>query len=126
MLEKFVKNCLFSVMPITPVMTPSMGGFLSPQPLYSMPEICQISPSFNSLESKELLNKITGYGLKIDYRFTRSPHLISAAMTNIQLIFHNGSSSTITNIRVGNKVCTLVATNMSELETCNIVNQILF
>ncbi|XP_046400487.1 AP-3 complex subunit beta-1 [Ischnura elegans] len=92
---------------ITPVMTPSLGGFLTPLcPPTSQTMISTIqvaSPSFIPLAQNELLNKISGHGLHVTYRFTRSPHLFSPLMASVELIFTNVSSDGLEDIKVGQK-----------------------
>nr|XP_018900756.1 PREDICTED: AP-3 complex subunit beta-2 isoform X1 [Bemisia tabaci] len=95
----------------TPVMTPSLGGFLtpvsasvsSPAPLFS----AQVtSSSHSSGKSFELLNKINGgkNQLSISGRFTRSPNPFSPTMVSIELTFTNHESSeALTNIHIGAK-----------------------
>ncbi|XP_014213137.1 AP-3 complex subunit beta-1 [Copidosoma floridanum] len=98
---------LDDVVPMTPIMTPSLGGFLTPivpTPALAMSDgISEVSPSFIPIKKFELFNKVSGRGLKMEYRFTRSQHLISSAMVNIELTFSNEGTETIQNIRVGNK-----------------------
>ncbi|KAJ8668815.1 hypothetical protein QAD02_000074 [Eretmocerus hayati] len=97
---------LDDVTPVTPVMTPSMGGFLTPiVPTSSLISdgIKEVPPSFIPSKKYELLNKVSGRGLRVEYRFTRSQHLISPAMVNIELTFTNESNDPITDIQVGKK-----------------------
>lgn len=93
----------------TPLMTPSLGGFLTP--LTAVPtaqntllnSIQLVSPMYIPIKSTELLNKITGGGLSVSARFTRAPHLYSPSMATLQLVFTNHSNSPMTDIRVGSK-----------------------
>lgn len=85
--------------PAGPVMTPSMGGFLTPMP--SSDSIELVGPSYIPSDYTELLNKINGFGLGITYRFTRAPHLYSAYMVSIELLFTNHGSMPIKNIKIG-------------------------
>lgn len=99
--------------PSGPVMTPSLGGFLSPLAANSVPMVGAgaasatskyelVGPSF--IPSKqELLNKINGHGLQVNYRFTRGPHLYSAKMVSIELTLKNESQKELENIRISNK-----------------------
>nr|CAD7200958.1 unnamed protein product [Timema douglasi] len=89
---------------ITPVMTPSLGGLLTPltSPVVSM-SIQPTSASYIPLVSTELVNKMAGGGLSVSSRFTRSPHLFSPAMVSIELTFTNSGADDITDIRVGSK-----------------------
>lgn len=64
------------------------------------------SPSFIPMKTTELLNKISGRGLHVLSRFTRSPHLFSPAMVSIELTFTNLSSEELMDIRISQKVGT--------------------
>lgn len=95
---------------MTPILTPSLGGFLSPTTsAYSSVSdsegIKEVSASFIPVKKHELLNRVSGCGLKMEYRFTRSQHLMNPTMVNIELIFTNESSEAIKDIKIGNKVC---------------------
>lgn len=88
------------------VMTPSLGGFLTP--VASGPggfsnRIELVGPSFIALDKMELLNKVNGYGLGITYKYTRAPHLFSANMVSIELSFTNHGNIELTDIQVGSK-----------------------
>lgn len=103
---------LDDISPSGPVMTPSLGGFLSPLVPGNMPisratagtggKYDLVGPSFTP-STQELLNKITGHGLQINYRFTRGPHLFSAKMVSIELTLRNESHHDLENIRITNK-----------------------
>jgi len=54
-------------------------------------------------KSYELLNRLTGEGLSIEYKFTRAPCIFSSTMVGVELIFRNSSSSAINKISVGTK-----------------------
>lgn len=60
-----------------------------------------VGPSFIEYKYKELLNKVSGHGLTVSYRFSRSPHLFSSSMASIELVFVNQSDDEITEIQVG-------------------------
>jgi AP-3 complex subunit beta len=91
-----------------PVMTPSLGGFLTPSttinvnPSPSPLEV--IPPAYTNTKPLELINKINGKGLSATYRFTRTPHILSPSMANINLVFTNNTNDDICDIRVGKKV----------------------
>lgn len=89
---------------MTPVMTPSLGGFLSPINSTVTDNVREVSTSYVPLKKSILLNSITGHGLKIEYRFTRSQHLVSSNLVNIELTFSNESNDVIKEIEIGNKV----------------------
>lgn len=93
------------------VITPSLGGFLTPishksHPAsnYSVPSIQLVTPIFRPMESIELLNKINGRGIEITYKYNRNPHLFSPSMVNIGLTFTNTSHDEIHDVRMGQKV----------------------
>lgn len=95
---------------VAPVMTPSLGGFLTPinnvNPINVTTSTIQvIPPVFYPVKEIELLDRISGRGLNITYRYTRNPHLFSPNMVNINLSFKNTLSEDITDIRMGKKVC---------------------
>ncbi|XP_061391616.1 LOW QUALITY PROTEIN: AP-3 complex subunit beta-2 [Musca vetustissima] len=124
---------LDDIPPIGPVMTPSLGGFLTPgvkifflilviqilitcrlgTPMTSLQttllpqnaanRLELVGPSYIAYNHKELLNKLSGHGLQVSYRYTRSPHLYSSSMVSIELQFVNQSSEEICNIQMGQK-----------------------
>lgn len=89
---------------MTPVMTPSLGGFLTPINPTVTDNVREVSTSYVPLKKTSLLNSITGHGLKIEYRFTRSQHLVSSSLVSIELTFLNESNNVIKDIQTGNKV----------------------
>nr|XP_014087131.2 AP-3 complex subunit beta-2 [Bactrocera oleae] len=101
---------LDDIPPVGPVMTPSLGGFLTPGtpqggavgllPVSAANRIELVGPSHIEFKHRELLNKLSGHGLQVSYRFTRSPHLYSAAMVSIELQFVNLTNDEITNIHL--------------------------
>uniref|UniRef100_A0A182NFN2 AP-3 complex subunit beta n=1 Tax=Anopheles dirus TaxID=7168 RepID=A0A182NFN2_9DIPT len=99
---------LDDIPPIGPVMTPSLGGFLTPMTPSSGPGADQgvagielVGPSFISTKKRELLNKVNGFGLGIEYRFARSPHLYSSRMVSVELTFTNHANIELTDIEMG-------------------------
>ncbi|XP_063708004.1 AP-3 complex subunit beta-2 [Culicoides brevitarsis] len=86
-----------------PLMTPSLGGFLSPMtPATNLGDSIElIGPSYIPNTYAELLNKINGFGLSVTYRYTRGPHLFSAYMVSIELLFTNHGSLTLRDIKCG-------------------------
>lgn len=108
---------LDDISPAGPIMTPSLGGFLTPMQSTSPFVVNKaaaaavaanyqhdlVGPSFIPFVNNELMNKVNGYGLGVTYRFTRSPHLVSAAMVSIELQFTNHSSADLENIQIGQK-----------------------
>ncbi len=93
--------------PMGPIMTPSLGGFLTPMtpgiPGPALNKIDLVGPSFIPSKYFELLNKVNGYGLGLTYKFTRSPHLYSSNLVAIELQFINHSSVELTDIQIGQK-----------------------
>lgn len=99
---------LGDISPAGPIMTPSLGGFLTPMTQNistAMPSnrIELVGPNHIPLNSTELINKVNGYGLSVTYRFTRAPHLFSATMVSIELLFTNHSNDAMENIKIGDK-----------------------
>ncbi|CAH2003536.1 unnamed protein product [Acanthoscelides obtectus] len=87
-----------------PVLTPSLGGFFTPSGGGDKSyDIQVVQPTFTHTKPIELLNRISGRGMSVTYRFTRSPHLYSPSMTNINLSFTNHTEEEITDIRLGKK-----------------------
>jgi ferritin-like metal-binding protein YciE len=52
----------------------------------------------------EMLNKLNGNGLQIQYAFKRQLHSTSNKITNIELIFNNLTNSDIDSVKLVNKV----------------------
>lgn len=105
---------LDDISPVGPVMTPSMGGFLTPTinqgftpGLGLQQRIDLVGPTFIPLNFLELINKNSGNGLSVRYRFTRAPHLFSASMVSIELAITNGLEHDLNDVKldvpVGNK-----------------------
>lgn len=93
-----------------PVMTPSLGGFLSPMVVPTGASAVGATSSKYDLVGpssipppQELLNKINGHGLQVNYRFTRGPHLYSAKMVSIELTLRNESQTELENVRIVQK-----------------------
>ena len=88
----------------TPILTPSLGGFLSPTSTTTPSTSVNIGqPMFVSTIPMELLNKVTTGGVAVNYRFTRHPHLYAPRMVGIELTFSNLSSEEIQIIKLGSK-----------------------
>ncbi|KAK0178208.1 hypothetical protein PV328_002181 [Microctonus aethiopoides] len=94
---------LDDVIPMTPIMTPSLGGFLTPINPTIINGVMEVSSAFTPIRKVELINKISGRGMRVESRFTRCQHLISSTLVSVELTFFNGGNSTITNIHIGNK-----------------------
>ncbi|BES88073.1 AP-3 complex subunit [Nesidiocoris tenuis] len=84
---------LDDVGPALPVMTPSLGGFLSPlTPVISgapVNSIQPVGPSYVPLKYNEIVSRIVGRGMSVNARFTRQAHLFSPKMLKIELKFTN-------------------------------------
>lgn len=52
---------------------------------------------------QELLNRITGDGLNVQYRFTRTLSAFSPKFTSVELLFNNTLSKNLENIRIKDK-----------------------
>ncbi|WAR10496.1 AP3B2-like protein [Mya arenaria] len=63
----------------------------------------QFTPQITG-KSYELLNKLTGNGLSITYRFTRTISIFSPKMVSIELAFTNSSDNTLSGIKIGQKL----------------------
>jgi AP-3 complex subunit beta len=93
----------------TPMMTPSLGGFLTPSEpskattVTSGSGILEASPAFVQTKSTELLSKMVTGGLQVQYRYTRSSHLYSPALTNIELTLTNSGDAELADIMIGAK-----------------------
>lgn len=104
---------LDDIAPICPIMTPSLGGFLSPSTMSVAASNASsrfelVGPSLIPFTKHELLNKINGHGLQIYYRFTRAPHLYSAKMVSIELTLKNDSTSDMESIHISDKSASTV------------------
>jgi len=79
-----------------------MAGQAAPlQPQHARNRVELVGPSHIEFKHKELLNKVSGHGLQLGYRFTRSPHLYSSSMCSIELQFQNRGEKEITAIHLG-------------------------
>lgn len=70
----------------------------------NMREIKSIYPRFTPDKSMELLNRIDGKGLSIDYSFTRLDHINGLRFLSISLTFKNHLNEHIENIQMGKRV----------------------
>lgn len=103
---------LDEIAPTGNLMTPSMGGFLTPMtPSAALSQISNkielVGPSYVSMKNLELLNKVNGYGLGITYKYTRSPHLFSSNMVSIELQFTNHGNIELNDIQCVSKNLTV-------------------
>ncbi|KAJ8923706.1 hypothetical protein NQ315_010287 [Exocentrus adspersus] len=80
------------------------GGFFTPTTPVEAPLTIQtVQPVFINTKPVELLNRLNGRGLAATFRFTRSPHLYSPSMANINIMFINSTNEDINDIRLGRK-----------------------
>uniref|UniRef100_A0A914WCZ3 AP-3 complex subunit beta n=1 Tax=Plectus sambesii TaxID=2011161 RepID=A0A914WCZ3_9BILA len=91
-----------------PTLLPSAAGSVSSAPkaptLSKSYEVIHTAPAqFVPKRSSELLNKVAGQGLSVDYRFTRSPSLFSNKMCAIELRFENHSAIPFESIKLVDK-----------------------
>lgn len=82
-------------------MTPSMNDYLN-HVLESPIRVVQ--PVSTNGKSIELLNRINGNGLAVDYRFTRTSNLYSPKMVNLNVTFRNTTNESIDDIKFIKKV----------------------
>lgn len=94
----------------TPVLTPSLGGLLTPTvPQADAPSpppgssVKRASPAFVPTATAEVLNRLSGNGLSVHVRFTRSVHLYSPSMTSLELTFRNNGAEELRDVCVGSK-----------------------
>lgn len=87
---------------MTPVLTPSLGGFLTPigTPVTPPQTVQPASASYIPVHSTEILNRVSGGGLSVSARFTRAPHLYSPSMATIELQMVNKGSVEISEVQV--------------------------
>jgi len=90
----------------TPILTPSLGGFLTPATdlqATTSPSPSLGQPMFVTTTSTELLNKLVTGGIQVDYRFTRHPHIYAPGMVSIELTFSNLSSEEVGEVKLGSR-----------------------
>ncbi|XP_047029257.1 AP-3 complex subunit beta-2 isoform X1 [Helicoverpa zea] len=95
-----------------PTMTPTCGGFLSPQSVAptqgigDADSITPVGPSHTNSTPTEVLGRVRWAGTALALRWARAPHLYSHTMCAIDLIFTNHSANEVTNIRLHKKTLT--------------------
>ncbi|XP_055539020.1 AP-3 complex subunit beta-1 [Wyeomyia smithii] len=95
---------LDDIPPVGPIMTPSLGGISTAETTFdSYEDRDMVGSNFISAKFIELLNKVNGFGLRITYRFIRTPHYFSTKMVSVELIITNHGNMEITDIHVGKK-----------------------
>ncbi|XP_060804461.1 AP-3 complex subunit beta-2 [Amyelois transitella] len=93
-----------------PTMTPTCGGFLSPQnaavPNMGDDAIIPVGPALPNPRRTELISRVCSGGLAAEYRWARAPHLYSPKMCAIEITFTNHWQKDVTNIRINKKTLT--------------------
>ncbi|XP_064413648.1 AP-3 complex subunit beta-1 isoform X1 [Latimeria chalumnae] len=69
----------------------------------SSPAIDVTNPVFVPMQSHELLHRMSGKGLGVQYHFPRQPCIYSAKMVSVQLTFTNTSDVKLEDIHIGEK-----------------------
>ncbi|XP_058854478.1 AP-3 complex subunit beta-2-like isoform X6 [Acipenser ruthenus] len=59
-----------------------------------------ISPSFSSVKTYELLHRITGEGLAVEYCFSRQPYSLDPHMVAVQIQFSNNTDTEAKSLRI--------------------------
>ncbi|XP_078541104.1 AP-3 complex subunit beta-2 isoform X2 [Lissotriton helveticus] len=59
-----------------------------------------ISPIFNAVKTHELLHRMTGEGLSVEYFFSRQPFTPDPHMVAVQIQFSNNTDAEVKNIRI--------------------------
>ncbi|XP_063432328.1 AP-3 complex subunit beta-2-like isoform X1 [Mytilus trossulus] len=90
------------------MLTPSMAGSLSNMSISDKGMSAASSMNFVQPpqivpKTYELLNKISGNGLCVSYKFTRTISVFSPKMVSIELIFTNNKDDAISAIKIGDK-----------------------
>uniref|UniRef100_A0A1E1XLB5 AP-3 complex subunit beta n=1 Tax=Amblyomma sculptum TaxID=1581419 RepID=A0A1E1XLB5_AMBSC len=62
------------------------------------------TPAFVPTEWKELLNKVSGNGLAISCRFSRSPHLFSPKMASVEVTLTNHSDEELLGVQISDRM----------------------
>ncbi|VDI24967.1 AP-3 complex subunit beta [Mytilus galloprovincialis] len=90
------------------MLTPSMAGSLSNMSISDKGMSATSSMNFVQPpqivpKTYELLNKISGNGLCVSYKFTRTISVFSPKMVSIELVFTNNKDDAISAIKIGDK-----------------------
>lgn len=59
-----------------------------------------ISPVFGAVKTHELLHRMTGEGLSVEYYFSRQPFAPDSRMVAVQIQISNNTAAEVKNIRV--------------------------
>lgn len=62
------------------------------------------TPAFVPTEWKELLNKVSGNGLAVNCRFSRSPHLFSPKMASVEVTLANHSDEELLGVQISDRM----------------------
>ncbi|XP_055380324.1 AP-3 complex subunit beta-2 [Condylostylus longicornis] len=109
------------------IMTPTRdisfeSGTTSSIQTHLSPNIELVSSSYIEHQFVELVNKVSGHGLEILYRYTRTPHL-GLNMISIELEFKNHSYKELTNIHMGKiKTPTGLGISINEFPQIDIIH----
>uniref|UniRef100_A0A670JSP1 AP-3 complex subunit beta n=1 Tax=Podarcis muralis TaxID=64176 RepID=A0A670JSP1_PODMU len=68
--------------------------------LPSSPALQMISPVFGAVKTHELLHRMTGEGLSVEYYFSRQPFAPDSRMVAVQIQISNNTAAEVKNIRV--------------------------
>ncbi|CAC5376615.1 AP3B [Mytilus coruscus] len=90
------------------MLTPSMAGSLSnmsisDKGMSATSSMSFVQPTQIVPKTYELLNKISGNGLCVSYKFTRTISVFSPKMVSIELMFTNNKDDAISAIKIGDK-----------------------
>lgn len=59
-----------------------------------------LSPAFGAVKTYELLHRMTGEGLSVEYYFSRQPFSPDSRMVAVQIQISNNTAAEVKNIRV--------------------------
>ncbi|KAH6936775.1 hypothetical protein HPB50_021518 [Hyalomma asiaticum] len=62
------------------------------------------TPAYVPSEWRELLNKVSGAGLVISYRFTRTPHLFSPKMASVEVTLANHGDEDLPGVHISDRL----------------------
>lgn len=103
---------------VAPILSPALAADLANLSTSSSMTFNQ--QTVQSKKEYELLNKINGNGLQIQYKFTRSQQTSSNKMVNIELVFTNLSNGDFSSFSISNKKLQ-PGTSMTDLNEFDLV-----
>nr|XP_056721883.1 AP-3 complex subunit beta-2 [Euleptes europaea] len=59
-----------------------------------------ISPGFGAVKTYELLHRMTGEGLSVEYHFSRQPFTADGRMVAVQILISNNTATEVKNVRI--------------------------